>query len=105
MSEAQAGIDPLDRRLTDPKHVFGWKTDKGNPNVEGFDRDPKTGKPIEHGLGAPGYETAQHYQAILKHGKPAEQTAAQAALDVIMAGKGLAAARKAFAEVLEKETF
>lgn len=94
MSDIQTGpVDPssvtakYDARLNDPKNVFGWKTATGHPNVEGFDRD-KSGRPIEHGLGSPGHETAQHYQAILKYGTaPGDQEGAQAALDAYLAGK------------------
>lgn len=78
-----ANVSVLDRRLTDPNMVFGFKDNEGTP----FERDPKTKRPIEHGIGSPGHETQQHYQAIIKYSPdPKAREAAQIALDKLLKG-------------------
>ena len=43
----------------------------------GFRRG-KDGKPIEQGVGAPGHETEQHFDALCKYGGPEEAALARA---------------------------
>ena len=61
-------VSPRDRRLTDPKHVFGMAIGNNGMPVEGFERD-KLGRPVEQGIGSPGHETPQHYNSIIQHSK------------------------------------
>lgn len=78
-------VSPRDRRLTDPKHVFGMAIGDNGMPVEGFARD-KLGRPVEQGIGSPGHETPQHYNSIIQHSKdPKAVEAAQKSLDTMLA--------------------